>query len=180
MDKNGIALCLLKPIRKGELLDALIAVTLDEETLPSRGRVSGSEPPTAAAAEGAKLLLAEDNLVNQKVALKQLHKLGYKADVVNNGKEALEALERTHYSLVLMDCHMPELDGYEATARIREAERMNPGKERIRIIAMTADAMHGDREKCMAIGMDDYIAKPVRIEQLKALLEKHLREKVGK
>jgi CheY-like chemotaxis protein len=107
-----------------------------------------------------------------------LQKLGYSADVVTNGLEALQALERTTYPLVLMDCHMPEMDGFDATCRIREREYAQTvsgtAKTPVRIIAVTADAMQGDREKCLAAGMDDYVTKPVRLDDLKKVLEKHL------
>jgi CheY-like chemotaxis protein len=115
---------------------------------------------------GVRILLAEDNLVNQRVAVAHLGKLGYQADVAENGLAALAALERSHYDLLLLDCQMPELDGFETARRIRSGERGTPGARRLPIIAMTANAMAGDREACLAAGMDDYIAKPVRLEQL--------------
>ena len=110
-----------------------------------------------------RILLAEDSAVNQKVALALLAKLGYRADVVGNGREALTALEQGRYDVVLMDVQMPELDGLDTSRRIRE--RWTDG-ERPRIIAMTANALQEDRDACFAAGMDDYVAKPVRPEEL--------------
>lgn len=120
--------------------------------------------------DSISILVAEDNPVNQKVAMSMLRKLGYKADMASNGLDALHALERQHYDVVFMDVQMPEMDGLEATRRIR-ASGINS-----RIIAMTAHALDGDREKCLSMGMDEYISKPIRIEELRRMLEKFSEE----
>ncbi len=121
---------------------------------------------------GRRILIAEDNAVMQELALRQVQRLGLTADLVSNGREALEASRSAFYSLILMDCQMPEMDGYEATVSIRKEEAARGGH--IPIIAMTASAMKGDRENCIAAGMDDYMSKPVSQEQLYRLLEKWL------
>jgi CheY-like chemotaxis protein len=113
-----------------------------------------------------RILMVEDNAINQKVANKMLKRLGYRADLAANGLEALEALKLRHYDLILMDVQMPDMDGLEATKRIRAMPINQPY-----IIAMTAHALKGDRETCMAAGMNDYISKPVKLEELKAALE---------
>jgi CheY-like chemotaxis protein len=125
-------------------------------------------------------MVVEDNPVNQKVALQQLRKLGYAADAVADGLEALEALRRIRYDAILMDCQMPNLDGYETTRRLRADPRFQPSTRHprsIKVIAMTAYAMEGDREKCLAAGMDDYLSKPVKFEELRIVLERNLASK---
>jgi CheY-like chemotaxis protein len=119
-----------------------------------------------------RILLVEDNLTNQKVALHQLARLGYIAHVASNGQEALNALALHDYALVLMDCQMPLLDGFEATRRIRAAES-ETGSHQI-VVAMTANGAEGDRERCLAAGMDDYLPKPITREMLAELLQRWL------
>jgi CheY-like chemotaxis protein/anti-sigma regulatory factor (Ser/Thr protein kinase) len=143
---------------------------------PGGSLEDGREPSRAAAEDVSpkhgRILVVEDNAVNQMVAVRLLEKLGYSADIAANGIEALSAVQRMSYDLLLMDCQMPEMDGFEATIRLRQREA-GPGTH-VPIIAMTANAMAGDRESCIAAGMDDYIAKPVRIEELKAKLQQWL------
>ncbi|PTY07430.1 hypothetical protein DB347_09010 [Opitutaceae bacterium EW11] len=128
--------------------------------------------PAASTVPGRRVLVAEDNVVNQKLILMQLKKLGLSADVVNNGREAVEAVVRKPYDVILMDCQMPEMDGYEATVQIRR----DPKNAGILIVAMTANAMQGDREKCLASGMDEYLSKPARLEELRVVLDKQLQQ----
>ena len=172
---SGVVTCLTKPVKQSSLYDVLVTLLDDEVSSHSKmaPKTSGSAPAVAAGAKRARILIAEDNAVNQKVAVRQLKKLGFTADAVANGIEALEALQRIPYDLVLMDCQMPEMDGYSATAAIRKREE--PG-QRIPIIAMTANALEGDRERCLAAGMDDYITKPVREAELAKALNLWLPE----
>jgi signal transduction histidine kinase/DNA-binding NarL/FixJ family response regulator/HPt (histidine-containing phosphotransfer) domain-containing protein len=139
--------------------------------------VTTSEVSTAGAAtRGARVLLAEDNAINQRVAQSILGKLGCKADVVANGLEAVRALELINYDLVLMDCQMPEMDGFEATAVIRDPDSKILN-HKVPIVALTANAMNGDRERCIEAGMNDYLSKPVKKEDLSVVLEKWLKPK---
>jgi CheY-like chemotaxis protein len=166
----GIADCLTKPVKHGILRESIARILSSERAsapAPAPQAESTQRPELPRASRpGIRVLVAEDNPVNRKLALVQLQQLGYTADAVANGAEAIHAVERIPYDIVLMDCQMPEVDGYEAT---REIRRREVGK-RIPIIAMTAHAMTGDREKCLEAGMDDYIRKPVDRTALAAML----------
>ena len=174
--RAGFGAYLTKPVKQSQLFDSIVSVF--DNTAPSQPRVvADSFPnrlPTAPLARGVarKVLIAEDNKTNQLLALAQLKRLGISADVVNNGRQAVEAMARHDYEIVLMDCQMPEMDGFEATRAIRKAQSRN-GKP-IVIIAMTANAMEGNRETCISMGMDDYISKPVQFEKLREVLTRWL------
>jgi two-component system, sensor histidine kinase and response regulator len=153
-------------VRRAGLLDAVASVLGPDSKRP----IVAEEPePAPVAPSGARVLVAEDNPVNQLVIQGMLAKRGLAADVVANGREALAALDRERHAAVLMDVQMPEVDGYEATRRIRATE---DGDRRVPIIALTAGALEGDREAALSAGMDDYLPKPLRPEQLDAVLER--------
>ncbi len=160
---EAVAAFLVKPVKPSALYDTLATVLAGQAAaVPVRTTSTGIDHGLGAR-HPLRLLLAEDNAVNQKLALRLLERMGYSADVVGNGLEALDAVEGTAYDVILMDVQMPELDGLETTRRIRHRW---PGDTGPRIVAMTANAMEGDREACLAAGMDDYIAKPIRPEAL--------------
>jgi len=162
----GVSVYLTKPIQATELL-AAIGRALNCPSPRSVDRVPG--PPTLHAVRALNVLLAEDNAVNQRVAVGLLSKRGHTVTVANNGLEALAAFERGHFDAVLMDVQMPEMGGFEATAAIRARERLNGGH--IRIVAMTAHAMKGDDDRCLAAGMDGYVSKPIEPALLYAAVE---------
>jgi two-component system, sensor histidine kinase and response regulator len=177
----GIEAYLVKPVKQSRLFDCVVSA------VGKAAAERGSSEPTGIAAnvvptdrsqplEKAHVLLAEDNRINQKIALARLRKLGYRVDAVANGLELLEALRRTPYDFILMDCQMPEMDGYEATRAIRQweqsAEDPSPWPAPIYTIAVTAHAMQGDCEKCLAVGMNDYLSKPMLVPELQAALER--------
>jgi len=167
---EGVESCLTKPVRQSSLFDAIVNAV--SKKAPGSGEGAASGVATAAAKNG-RILIAEDNRVNQRVAAFILKKLGYESDVVNNGVEALRALESKPYALILMDSHMPEMDGFAATAAIRG----KGGKLKdIPIIAVTADALTGDRERCIQAGMSDYLSKPVSLEAVRRVLSHWLHE----
>jgi len=164
----GIAVVVTKPI-KASPLHAAVATVLGSEIRDGGDEAGSALDEDVASRHPLRILLAEDNVVNQKLALRLLEKLGYRADVAGNGIEAIEALERQPYDLLLSDVQMPEMDGLEATRRILERW---PEGERPWIVAMTAEAMSGDRERCLEAGMNDYLAKPIRVEELVAAIKR--------
>jgi signal transduction histidine kinase/CheY-like chemotaxis protein len=167
-EENLFVAHISKPVKHAQLFDVLAGLFTEAKCecapQPRRAKLD----PEMAAQYPLKILLAEDNVVNQKLALRFLEYMGYRADFVSNGIEAVESVERQPYDVVLMDVQMPEMDGLEATRQIRKLTTI----KQPRIIAMTADAMQGAREVCLAAGMDDYIAKPIRVEELVYALQK--------
>ncbi|WP_158277499.1 response regulator [Opitutus sp. ER46] len=177
MQASGLAACELKPLHADRLrstLARLLALSRSTPAAPAPPALVAR--PLVAPNEQAIILVAEDNPVNQKVTLLQLRSLGHAADLVTNGREAVEAVRRKPYRVVLMDAQMPVMDGMEATRLIRRAQAAHePGVPAvIHIVAMTANAMSGDRESCLEAGMDDYLAKPVKPEALRAILNRYL------
>jgi PAS domain S-box-containing protein len=169
----GVEAYLVKPLKQSRLYDTIVSVldrTPKEIQRPVAENVAATLPPSILPL--GRVLVAEDNSVNQRVALAQLRRLGYTADAVGNGREAITALAEVPYDLVFMDCLMPEMDGYEAARTIRRHEQDGTArwKTPMLIVAMTANALEGDRQKCLAAGMDDYVSKPVRITDLKSAL----------
>ncbi len=187
----GLAAYLTKPVRERQLHDCLVAIITQRSVVSSRLATRESPPlitrhtlAETKAKGDLRILLAEDNIINQKVAARLFQRLGYRIDVVSNGREAVEAMSRIRYDAVFMDCQMPDMDGFEATREIRQREALlvNPeaqskvtsdewrGTPHVMIIAMTANAMQGDRERCLAEGMDDYLSKPISVDALAGVL----------
>lgn len=167
---------LAKPIRQSHLFDTLMGL-LAHDTPAKPAAADAAKPqidPTMAARHPLRILLAEDNAVNQKLAMRLLQQMGYRADLASNGIEAVESVQRQAYDVVLMDVQMPELDGLDAT---RQICKLLEAPQRPRIVAMTANAMQGDREMCMAAGMDDYLTKPIRVDRLVEALNSVLARK---
>ena len=168
LQASGVRRILTKPARRNQLLDCLSGV---QAALDVR---APSPPAAEAGRRAARLLVAEDNPVNQQVVLGLLESMGYVADLVSNGREALAAVEANTYDLILMDMQMPVMDGLEATRRIRTWERASPDRGALPIIALTANALAGDRQICVAAGMTDYLTKPITSTDLREALKRHL------
>ncbi|MFB3885193.1 MAG: response regulator [Thermodesulfobacteriota bacterium] len=187
MKEAGFSAYLVKPVSSSLLFDALSTVwgafregistgLITRHTLAESSRLREEPPPTRTMPIHARVLVVDDNIVNQKMAVKMLEKLGCTAEVARNGLEALEKVAKSTYDLVLMDCQMSEMDGYEATSKIRLREN---GSSHVLIVAMTAHAMPGDRERCLKAGMDDYIAKPIKKETLSEIMTKWIPQPEG-
>jgi CheY-like chemotaxis protein len=171
---SGVDACLVKPLRHAKLLNTLLSLRARKFQPETSGELSQLESLRRSisalrpsSVTGPKILVVEDNPVNQKVAAMQLAKLGIQADIAANGREGVEVLRKLPYDLVFMDCQMPEMNGYDATSEIR---RLDSPNRRVPVIAMTAEALDGYRDRCLRAGMDDYITKPVSIEDLARVL----------
>ncbi len=174
-EKTLFAAHLTKPLRQSQLFDTLVTIFSNTKTKPKRAKrpAKPKTDPDMAKRHPLRILLAEDNIVNQKLAIRLLEQMGYRVDLACNGVEALESVARQTYDVILMDVQMPEMDGLEASRQLNS----NYGDTRPKIIAMTANAMQGDREMCLDAGMDDYIAKPIRVDRLvEALLNTPARQ----
>jgi signal transduction histidine kinase/CheY-like chemotaxis protein len=170
-DTSNFASFLTKPVKQSSLYNAVVGALTQSEVKRARPAMAADQQldSTLAGRISLRILLAEDNMVNQKLALKLLGRMGYAADIAVSGLEVLDALQRASYDLILMDVQMPDMDGLEATRQIRANI---PANKQPRIIAMTANAMQGDREMCLAAGMDDYVSKPIQVKELQAALER--------
>ncbi len=169
----GVDAELVKPVRPSQLFDVIHGLLSERSTDGQEVDVGPADPDR----RWVRVLVVEDNAANQKVAVRMVERLGYLADVASDGAEAIGMLERIQYDAVLMDCQMPEMDGYEATRLIRNRE---PAGRRVPVIAMTAAALSGDRERCLAAGMDDYISKPVKLHVVAAVLERWLADPLSR
>jgi signal transduction histidine kinase/HPt (histidine-containing phosphotransfer) domain-containing protein len=165
----GVSLFIYKPLRPAQIFDALVRAVENKPRTEKAAPVSSEFDATMAERLPLRLLLADDNLINQKVGVKMLQRLGYRPEVAANGVEVLKLLEQQPFDLIFLDVQMPEMDGFEAARRIHGQW---PDLRRPRLVAMTGNALEGDREKCLEAGMDDYVAKPVRITELQAVLER--------
>ena len=183
MQQAGVSACLVKPVRQSRLIDCLGDVMKATCPDPAAAGPRSDEPsfagtPAATRTANVRVLVAEDNVVNQRVVVRQLKKLGFNAHAVSNGREVLDALQRAPYDIILLDCQMPEVDGYEVARRIRKApaggEHGSTFKSDPYLIALTANALPGDRELCLGAGMNDYLTKPVQLESLEGVFQRAL------
>ncbi|MCK4943293.1 MAG: response regulator, partial [Candidatus Aminicenantes bacterium] len=161
--KLGISVYLVKPVKQTELLDAIMLILGNKEQQEESTEVI-TRHTIRERCQSLRILLAEDNLINQKVVAKFLEKMGYQVSIAQNGVEAVSKVKKENFDLILMDIQMPEMDGFEATVAIRKIEKTS--RKHISIIALTAHALKGDREKCLNAGMDDYMAKPITSDKL--------------
>jgi CheY-like chemotaxis protein len=176
-ERSGIDAALMKPARPPQLLGALSSTWARNARVEALQSVSAKEhgqriPRNWFKGEAARVLVVEDNIVNQKVAVNLLRRLGLRTDVAGNGLEAVQMYDLLPYDLIFLDCQMPEMDGYAAAQEIRRRREVDGG--RVPIIAMTAEALAGTREQCLAAGMDDYISKPVSLDKIFEILQKWL------
>jgi two-component system, sensor histidine kinase and response regulator len=172
LDSVGIDACLVKPVKQARLYECLTGYSKAPAPAGARKKAGAGSPFAPVPGRGnLRILLAEDNIINQKVAVAMLKKLGYTCEVVSNGQEAVNASSKNRFDVILMDCQMPQMDGYEATQTIRVREKL-AGTKPVYIIAMTAHAMQGDREKCLEAGMNDYLSKPAKDTELQKALER--------
>ena len=165
--QSGISHCMIKPIGRTELLAAILKALGLAKPVASPEAVAQVTPPPQ---RSLQILVAEDNPVNQKLAVAMLKKIGHQVTLASNGTDAIAKWEQSRFDLIFMDVQMPEMDGFEATRQIRSRE--NGKKSHIPIVAMTANALHGDREKCVALGMDDYVSKPISRRALAEAIER--------
>lgn len=176
--RAGVAMCLSKPVRQSALYNALVNVVSGTGETPSEEAATEATPNPVRRQNRGRLLLAEDNRVNQEVALAILRIEGYQVTVANNGQEAIDAHAKASFDLILMDCHMPDVDGFDATRAIRRRQK-EENLKRIPIIALTANAMQQDREECLNAGMDDHLSKPYSRLQMRAMLDRWLPSDAG-
>jgi CheY-like chemotaxis protein len=167
----GFDACLIKPVRQTVLYECLVNIMAGRPQEAVAEAAVREPVSTPAPGSRGNILLVEDNLINQQVAVGILQIQGYNVSVANNGREALDAHAQGAFDLILMDCHMPEMDGFEATMEIRKREQPSGGK-RIPIVALTANAMAQDREECLAAGMNDHLSKPFSMQTLQDMLNR--------
>jgi CheY-like chemotaxis protein len=169
-----VAAHLIKPVKQSLLMNAIVSAVTGKAAVPPPPHQPHEATAPSTVDFTFNILLAEDNAVNRKFAVRAIENAGHKVFVANNGREAVEAWERDRYDVVLMDVQMPEMDGFEATSQIRRLEQQRKTTTRTPIIAMTANAMKGDKERCLEAGMDGYISKPVKRQTLIAEIERVL------